>query len=146
MHRSSRKLLECTRRLPDNRPSSLPPLFVTPFVKPRTKWKIGRTNPLTSRSYSRVSYFHSPTCSFLSSSSSSVVARDSPSLRRGRSPCASLNSMCQEIRPLRSATAYPSGIIRSKELGSASQRRRSRRTVTLFRAQNVQHGQEIMNE
>lgn len=52
---------------------------------------------------------------FSSSSSSSVVACDSPSLRRGGSPCASLNSMCQEIRPLRSATAYPSGIIRSKE-------------------------------
>lgn len=138
MHRSSRKLLECSRRLLGSRPFPPPPLFVAPFVKPRTKWKIGRTHPLTSRSFILSCYL---SLSFFSVSlsslifivsffvfffvSSTVTAADSPSLRRGGSPCAALNSMCQQIRPLRSEAAYPSRIIRSKGRFSAAQGRSS---------------------
>lgn len=140
MHRSSRKLLECSRRLLGSRPFPPPPLFVAPFVKPRTKWKIGRT---TTRSPLALSFSRaiSLSLSFFSVSlsplifivsffvfffvSSTVTAADSPSLRRGGSPCAALNSMCQQIRPLRSEAAYPSRIIRSKGRFSAAQGRSS---------------------
>lgn len=65
-------------RLPGNRPSSLPPLFVTPFVKPRNEVEDWLNHPLTFRRLAliRASLISLSYLFFSSSSSSSVVARD----------------------------------------------------------------------
>lgn len=125
MHRSSRKLLEYSRHLSTaivlspnpssfNHPVPFSRTTVSsicyPLRKTSDEVEDWLNHPLTFQCLAL------PFFIFLS-----LVTSDSPSPRRGQIAVrAALNSMCRQIRPLRSTTAYPSGIIRSKGRFSAS--------------------------